>query len=368
MVSLLGELTSLETPSDDPELLARFAERAATLFSEVGNVSVVERGGLPHVSVEFGRPNGEPVPLVLTHYDTVWPRGTIRARPFAVNGDQAWGPGVYDLKAGAAIAYMALCGLAAHRRSDLPAARVLLCADEERGNLASVGLIQELSRRSSAALVLEPPLDGGRLKTRRKGIANAVVSVRGRAAHAASAPGEGVSAALEIAQLAQKAAKLADPARGVSVNIGVLTAGGQRNVVAATASMELDIRAPDAPTLERTLERLHRLRPTNKEALIFVDAEIHRPPWERTPDAGVLVMLAAEVGGPLGLQLGEGASGGGSEANLTAAVGTPTIDGLGAAGHGAHAENERVDLPSLFDRTALLAGLIASLQGGLPPG
>jgi glutamate carboxypeptidase len=367
-VALLGELTSLESPTDDPELLGLFAARIASLFSDVGDVSVIERGGLPHVAVDFGGPDGQSVPLVLTHYDTVWPRGTIRSRPFVVSGDQAFGPGVYDLKAGTAIALMALKGLAAWRPGLVPPARVLLCADEERGNLASVGLIQELARRSTAALVLEPPLEGGRLKTRRKGIANAVVTVRGRAAHAAAAPGEGVSAALEVAQLARKAAKLADPARGVSVNIGVLTAGGQRNVVAAAASMELDIRAPDPATLERTLERLHRLRPTNKEAVVTVDAEIHRPPWERSENAGALVALAGEIGGALGLELGEGASGGGSEGNLTAAVGTPTLDGLGAAGHGAHAENERVDLPSLFDRTALLAGMIVALQADLPEG
>jgi glutamate carboxypeptidase len=360
VVGLLEELTALESPTGDLVLLARCAARLCELVADLGEVTVLELDGLPHVLVEVGSYRGGPV--LLCHYDTVWPAGTYARRPFAVHDGWATGPGVLDMKGGIAIAILALRALVADGLVPATGARLLLTGDEERGNPTSRGLVEQVARGARAALVLEPPLFDGRLKTRRKGIGHAIVEVHGESAHAGVGPESGASAALEAARVALVAAELADPDRGVTVNVGVLAAGERRNVVAARGIVEIDVRAPRAEELECVLEELRTLEPSDARTRLEVTAAMHRPPMEPTAATAELMQIARAVGVELGLDLGEGGSGGGSEANLAHAVGTPTLDGLGAIGRGAHAENECVRTASLTERAALLAGIVAALD------
>jgi glutamate carboxypeptidase len=360
LVALLAELVRHESPSADPEPLEQMAELLGRLFAQVGEVHAVRArdDDPPHLVVDVGGRRARAGPLILCHYDTVWPRGTTGAWPFTVANGIARGPGVLDMKAGIAIAHAALSGLIARQALPRTGVRLLLTADEEIGNPSSRDLVTRLAREAAVALVPEPPLPGGALKTQRKGHGSARISIAGRAAHAGINPEEGVNAVLEAARVAIAAADLARPVAGTTVNVGSIEGGGPVNVLPDRAVVLAEFRADTDVEMSRVADGVRRLATTDAGATVEAILNIDRPPMPRGPCADMLLAVTREVAGPLGLSISEGRTGGGSEGNFAQAAGTPTLDGLGALGGGAHTRDEQVVVSSLPERAALLAGLV----------
>jgi len=290
--------------------------------------------------------------------DTVWPVGTLDRRPFRADDGRLHGPGVLDMKAGLALAAMAVRALAAEP-DGLPGRIVMLVtADEETGSASSRAVIEAEARASRAVLVLEPALPGGALKTSRKGCGDFVLRVSGRAAHAGIEPERGVGAISELARQIARIEALEDAAAGTTINVGVVRGGSRPNVVAAEAEALIDVRVANASEAARITGALRALEPVDARAALAVTGGFERPPMERSAAGAALFGLARDVAADLGRTLGQGGTGGGSDGNLTAAIGVPTLDGLGAVGGGAHADDEHVMIADLPWRAALLAGLL----------
>ncbi len=297
--------------------------------------------------------------LVVGHLDTVWPIGTLAARPFRVEGDLAFGPGIFDMKSGVMLAASAVraineLGLITNRRTTL-----LMTCDEETGSHFSRDIIEEEGRRSHAALVLEPPIPGGTIKTGRKGVGEFELIIRGRAAHAGNDPRAGISAITEMAHQILAINKLNDYERGTTVNVGVARGGVLSNVIPAEAHAFVDMRFRTEDEGERITEAMAGLRPVVDGARIELRGGINRPPLVRTEETGELFELAKSLASEIGFDLKEGSVGGGSDGNFIAALGVPVLDGLGVDGAGAHAEHEHILISDIPRRAALLTRLIA---------
>lgn len=364
MTKALRQLVETESPSLDKPALDRLATWLAERSEAIGGA--VERvanpdGGDHLIARFFGGGSAEKPILVLGHYDTVWPSGTLARIPFRSEEGRAFGPGIFDMKASLILAEFALgslgrLGLRPNRPVDL-----LVTSDEEIGSPNSRSLIEERARGASCVLVLEPPLPDGSLKTARKGVGHFVIEVEGKSAHAGVEPEKGISAIGELAQQILRLHAMTDLASGVSVNVGVIEGGTTSNVVAAQASARVDIRARTLDQARSIEAAIRGLTPTTPGARLTIRGGINRPPMERTPGVVALFERARALGRSIGLELGEGATGGGSDGNFTAALGVPTLDGLGCRGLGAHADHEQVDLDSLPERAALLAMLFLDL-------
>ena len=360
-VAAIEALVRHESPSTDKAAVDRCGVVLADMLrSAGGEVEVLpqpQRGN--HLRARFpgaGRPL-----LLLGHFDTVWPIGTLDGMPLRRDGDRLHGPGVFDMKAGIA---MALTAVEALRATGTPHAPVtmLWTTDEEIGSGTSRETIEATARESAAVLVLEPALPGGALKTARKGCGEFELTVHGVAAHAGLDPGKGASAIHELAAQIAAIERFQDLPRGISVNVGIVAGGSRPNVVAAEARATIDVRAPTreaAAALEAAFQGLHPRTPGTR---LTVRGGFEKPPMERTALVAGLFARASHVASSLGRDLAEGAAGGGSDGNFTAAAGVPTLDGLGAIGDGAHAAHEHVDVAALPWRAALIAGLLASLQ------
>ena len=367
IIALIRELVECESPSDHPPSVDRFVNLLAGKLDGVGRVRTYPGGKSgPHLRCEFQLPGPrkrEPGGiLALAHSDTVWPLGTLQHMPFRSKNGRLWGPGVLDMKSGIAFFLYAMRAL---RELDIPVARRVILqvnADEEVGSESSRPLTEEAARSSAAVLVLEPGTGlGGKLKTARKGVGDYTVSVNGRAAHAGVDFENGASAIVELARQVERIAGFTRLKRGVTVNPGVIQGGTRTNVVAAEARVEVDIRIArlrDAPPLDK---KFRSLRPVDKRCSIRVEGGLNRPPMERTAGIAKLFSTARGLAGQLGVDLEESATGGGSDGNFTAALGIPTLDGLGGVGEGAHALNESILIDRIADRTALLALLVSSL-------
>lgn len=366
MIRLLEKFVRSESPSHDKAAVDRFGRIVAAEWCRRGAaVQVVrqaKRGDQLRAEICLGarRPAGQI--LILGHMDTVHPLGTLGRMPFRVSHGRAWGPGTFDMKSGLVLALFAVDAL---RAAGLrPGKRLVFFwnSDEEIGSETSRRAIEREARRSDAVLVLEPPLGrDGRLKTARKGVGDAEIVVTGRAAHAGINPEEGVNAVHELALQIARLMKMNDPRRGLTVQATVMSGGSAVNVVPAFAQASVDIRytrPADAALIER---RLRGLRPIVKGARIEVRCGADRPPFERTAAVGELFRRARSLMRATGRELVEASTGGGSDGNFTAALGIPTLDGLGAVGDGAHTPREHILIRSLPERAALLAGLLASL-------
>jgi len=354
-------LVRLESPSTDKAAVDRCgAELARRLTACGGEVEVIRQAARgDHVSARFAGTTGEPV-LVLGHFDTVWPIGTLERMPIRRDGDRLHGPGTFDMKAGIALALGAVDALRATKTPHPPIV-TLWTTDEEIGSGTSRGIIEAAAREAAAVLVLEPALPGGALKTARKGCGEFELTVRGIAAHAGLDPGKGVSAIHELAAQIAAVERLQDLPRGISVNVGVIDGGSRPNVVAEHARAVVDVRAPTREAAAALQAAFRRLQPTRPGARLTVQGGFERPPMERTAAVAALFQHAARIASAFGRDLREGSAGGGSDGNFTAALGVPTLDGLGAIGDGAHAAHEHIDVPSLAWRGALLAALIATI-------
>ena len=359
----LEELVRCESPSGDRqsiEACARIAERLFATEVGISDLRLIEESGVPSLVLRSGG-SGGPSLLLLGHLDTVWDIGAWQPL-FEVSGSRAQGPGVFDMKGGVVVALAALAGL---RQGGGPQGglTLLLTGDEEVGSEASRDLIEAEARECSAVLVLEPPL-GSAVKIARKGIGGYCLTVHGRAAHAGLDPDRGVNSLLAIAPLVAEVAALGRPELGTTVSPTRLQAGTRTNVIPAQASLDIDVRFATAAEAERVDARVRRLRVALPEASLEVKGGANRPPFEPNSSSRIFA-LAQEVAAELGWPDLEGASvGGGSDGNFTAALGVPTLDGLGIVGGNAHAQGEWADLDSLPDRAALLAGCVAKIWSG----
>ncbi len=363
--SLIRQFVECESPSDDPAAIGRFVELVSDTVTSYAKVKTVRGGKFgPQLICEMSLPGRKKSGQVLAlgHSDTVWPLGTLRTMPFREADGRLWGPGVLDMKSGIVFFLFAVQAL---RELDIPApSKVLLQlnSDEEVGSEASRALTEKNASRSKAVLVLEPGTGlAGKLKTARKGVGDFTIVVRGRASHAGVDFEAGASAILELARQLDRVAGFTQLKRGITVNAGVISGGTRSNVVAAEARAEVDIRVlriKDAPTLEK---KFRALRPLDRRCQIEVTGGLNRPPMERSAGIVKLFQTAKKLAHDLGVEIEESLTGGGSDGNFTAALGIPTLDGLGGVGEGAHATNESILTNRIVDRTALIAKLLAAL-------
>ncbi|MGB6941847.1 MAG: M20 family metallopeptidase [Bryobacteraceae bacterium] len=366
IVALIRELARCESPSDQPQAVNRFVNLLAGRLDGAVNVKTLPGGRFgPHLRCEFKLPGakaGAGKILVLAHSDTVWPLGTLAHMPLREEQGRLWGPGVLDMKSGIAFFIFAIHTL---RMLEIPVRRNILFqmnSDEEVGSQTSRQFTEEAARQSAVALLVEPGTGlKGKLKTARKGVGGYTVTVKGKASHAGIDYEAGASAVVELARQIPKIAAFTNLKQGITVNPGVIAGGTRTNVVAAEAHVEVDIRiakAKDAGALDK---KFRSLRPIDKRCSIQVEGGLNRPPMERTAAIRSLFQAARACAKELGVTLEESATGGGSDGNFTAALGVPTLDGLGGVGEGAHAANESILLNRIVDRTALLALLLSKL-------
>lgn len=360
MVGTLEELVSLDSPSDERDAVNRVAAfMGDALRGEGAHVERVPQIAWgDHVHATWG--DGDRQVLLLGHMDTVWPLGETQERPFTVEGARAVGPGVFDMKAGLVIGLYALKALRALDFAPTHRLVFLLNSDEEWGSPTSRHLIEEEGRRSDAVLVLEPSREGA-LVTWRKGVGRFEIEVQGVASHAGAAHERGVSAVQELAHQILALESMTDYGRGTTVNVGVVQGGSKVNVRPAYAWAEIDVRVTTAHEGRRMEEAIRALRPASRSATLVISGGMNRPPWEMTTQGEALFDRAQRVGAELGLDLWPAGTGGGSDGNFTAALGVPTLDGLGVVGDDAHALTEWADLESLPRRAALLAELLVDL-------
>ncbi|MFY9553686.1 MAG: M20 family metallopeptidase [Blastocatellia bacterium] len=299
--------------------------------------------------------------LVVGHLDTVWPIGTLSARPFRVEDDRAFGPGIFDMKAGVMLATFAMRATLELDRATRRPVTLLMTCDEETGSHFSRSLIEEEASRSHAALVLEPPIPGGTIKTGRKGVGEFELIIRGRPAHAGNDPRAGISAITELANQILAINKLNDYERGTTVNVGVVRGGVLSNVIAAEAHAFIDMRFQTVDEGARITDAIAHLQPVIAGARIEARGGINRPPLVRTAQTGELFEHAKSLASEIGFELKEGSVGGGSDGNFIAALGVPVLDGLGVDGAGAHAEHEHILISDIPRRATLLTRLIETI-------
>ncbi|MBP7776617.1 MAG: M20 family metallopeptidase [Acidobacteria bacterium] len=367
---VIDALVSIESPTDDKAAVDRCGQEFRRRAESSGmRVRVEPRSTAgDHSVVEIGQ--GRPRILLVGHLDTVWPHGQIARMPLQRQHGKLSGPGTLDMKVGVAMGLIATRAVFETAAPASGSVAMLVTSDEETGSGSSRELIEAEALKSDAVLVLEPALAGGPLKTSRKGIGQYRLAVTGVSAHAGVDPGKGVSAIRELARQILAVEALHDLGRGVSVNVGVIAGGTRPNVVAEEAHAVVDVRAPSLEDAAKVDQAFRALGSQLPGARLVVTGGFERPPMERSAGVAALYAHAQAAAAALGQTVAEGGTGGGSDGNFTAALGVPTLDGLGAVGDGAHAIHEHVELDSLLPRTALLAALIARLlspEGVLPP-
>jgi glutamate carboxypeptidase len=353
MLDDLRTLVEIESPSLDLPALQASAEAVAALIERhLGGVAaLVESPVGPHVHWSGG---GEPKVLLLGHHDTVFPIGTLASRPFAVADGRATGPGVFDMLGGIVQAIHGLAVL-----DDCTGVEVLLSADEEIGSGDSRSLIEDRARACGAVLVLEPSADGGALKTGRKGCGTFDVIVRGRAAHAGLEPEKGVNSLVEVAHQVLAINGLGRPELGTTVTPTVATVGTADNVVPAEGRIKVDVRVESAAEQQRVEAAMAALRAVDPEAVVEITGGVNRPPMPESASAALMPLARSVAPGLDGVAVG-----GGSDGNFTAAIGIPTLDGLGAVGGGAHADHEYVLVDTMPERARLVAALVDAIRTG----
>jgi glutamate carboxypeptidase len=363
LVQTIREFVEVESPSDNKLAGDRMGAILASKLETLGGRATVHRAEdyADNIQIDFpGREEVKPV-LLLGHFDTVYPLGTLAKMPCHITNGRLHGPGVLDMKSGIALMFYAIEALQAWHGSLPRPVTVFLVSDEEVGSSSSRKITEALARKSAAVLVLEPAAGlRGAVKTARKGVGEYALSVEGVAAHAGLDPGKGHSAIVELARQITSIAKLNDLKQGISVNPGVIRGGTRTNVIAAEAVVEIDVRiksASQAKTLDR---KIRGLKPFDKRCKLSVEGGINRLPMERTAGVAALYRKAQTISKQLDWKLEEAAVGGGSDGNFTAGMGIPTLDGLGGVGEGAHAVHEYVVISELPRRALLLAGMIES--------
>jgi glutamate carboxypeptidase len=370
MLRCLQEAVEIESPSQSKPDVDRMARFFAREFKRChGKVRILDhKKAGSAVLAEFFAPAGKrstrkghdkPI-MLLGHLDTVWDRGTLARMPFRIRGGRAYGPGILDMKSGIVCGLWAIRALQTLNLRPHTPVHFFLNSDEEVSSLAFRREVLAEARRTGAVLVLEPAAAGGALKTARKGVGEFQVTVRGRAAHAGIDPGSGVNAVSELARQILRIESFARPRRGLTLSVGVISGGTRTNVIPELASARIDVRIPRLRDQEMIESKIHHLKPVHPQAQIEISGGVNRPPMERVR-AVTLYRIARKLGREMGMELAEAFTGGGSDGNFTAALGIPTLDGLGGVGDGAHALHEHVIVRELPRRAALIAALLATL-------
>lgn len=356
----LRTLVEVESPSLELGAVeASAATLAALIERRLGSApEIVASAAGPHVHWRGG---GDPQVLLVGHHDTVFPLGALAARPFTADDGRVTGPGVFDMKGGLVLAIHAIAAL-----EDRSGVELLVTADEEVGSGASRALIEERARACGAVLVLEPAADGGTIKIGRKGTGGFEVVVHGRAAHAGLEPEKGVNALVEASRQVLAIDEIGRPELGTTVTPTVAHAGTADNVVPAAARIRVDVRVTELAEADRVEAAMASLTPVHPEARLEITGGLNRPPMEESATADLYALarqVAADVGVPIPVGV---AVGGGSDGNLTAAIGVPTLDGLGVTGGGAHADHEFAETATMVERTRLLSALIERIRATPP--
>jgi glutamate carboxypeptidase len=365
LVRTIREFVEIESPSDNKPAADRMSRFLAERFEAFGGRPRV------HPADDFGNnlqidfpglePGRQKPVLLLGHFDTVYPLGTLASMPCHQSAGKLHGPGVLDMKSGIALILFAIEALQAWHLGLPRPVTVFLVSDEEVGSSSSRKITESLARESAAVLVLEPAAGPrGAVKTARKGVGDYILTVKGVAAHAGLDPGKGHSAILELARQITAVSRFNDLQQGVSVNPGVIRGGTRTNVVAAEASAEIDVRIRNVKQAANLDRKFRALKPFDKHCKITIEGGINRMPMERTPGVVALYKKAQAIAKQIDWKLEEAAVGGGSDGNFTAALGIPTLDGMGAVGAGAHAAHEHIVISELPRRALLLAGMIES--------
>jgi glutamate carboxypeptidase len=360
MENTLRQLVLIESPTEAPEAVNQAVSFVADLATSLDGRTKLHRqkyfGDILEVRFGPARARQQPI-LLLGHLDTVWPLGTLKTMPWQKKDGRFSGPGVLDMKAGVV---MALAAISVLRELKLTRPiTLLLNSEEETGSPVSRPVTEKLALTSSAVFVLEPA-QGLAYKTARKGVGQYTLHVEGVAAHSGVDFDRGHSAILELARQIQVISNFTDPTRKRTVNCGVISGGTRSNVVAASATVDIDVRiarTSDAAAVDRLFQRL---RPVDPHCRLTITGGVNRPPMERKAGTIALFRQAHKLATEIGFTLEEAATGGGSDGNFTAALGVPTLDGMGAVGEGAHAANESIVIEHLVPRTTLLAAMLAA--------
>jgi len=362
IIELLRDLVELESPSHRKDLVDQVGALVVEHLGAQGlTPQVIPRKEVGDIVwAEWGEQEEGRI-LVLCHMDTVWEKGSLARNPFRVEDGRIYGPGVFDMKAGVAATlkiqeYLERGWICPRRK-----VRFLYTTDEELSSTHSREFIEDFARESDLVLITEPPLPGGSLKTSRKGVGSYLVEVHGKSAHSGLDPEKGINAVEELAHQIFDVQSLSAPARGTIVTVTVVRGGHAPNVIAEHAEATVDTRFRTLEEGERVDGELRHLKPHVPGIRLEIEGGIDRPPMVKTPRSEELLQSAQEIASELGFDLGEGESGGGSDGNITAALGIATLDGLGIPGDGAHAWHEHIEMSALAPRIALLARLIERL-------
>ena len=358
MLEHVKQFVNIESPSNEPELLQTSAEFLATVMAELlgkaPEIIASDKG--PHV---HWKGSDDTKVLLVGHHDTVFQKGTVAKRGFSVDGDIARGPGIFDMKAGI---IQLIYGLSEIREAYH--AEILITADEEIGSYASRALIEARAKATGNVLVFEPSGNGDALKIARKGVGTFRVDIAGRASHAGLEPEKGINALIELAAQVQTIAAIAQPELGTTVTPTIASAGTTENVVPAAAQSTVEVRVNEVSEKARVESAFSALQPTVSGATISVSGSINRPPMHESAST-TLYAVAQSVAQGIGIADLQGiAVGGGSDGNFTAAIGVPTLDGLGACGGGAHADTEYIKVSKMGERAALAAAITRALVTG----
>lgn len=361
MVQTIREFVEVESPSDNKVAADCMGALLGAAFEALGGRPRVHRAEdyADNLQIDFPGPRDRKPVLLLGHFDTVYPLGTLTKMPCRIDGDRLHGPGVLDMKSGIALMLYAIQALRAWHGALPRPVTVFLVSDEEVGSSSSRRTTEALARSSAAVLVLEPAAGfRGAVKTARKGVGEYTLTVKGVAAHAGLDPRKGHSAVVELARQITRIAQLNDLQNGITVNPGVIRGGTRTNVIAAEAVVEIDARIKRAQQAKGLDRKMRSLKPFDKHCRLVMEGGINRLPMERNAGVAALYKKAKKIAQQLDWSLEEAAVGGGSDGNFTAGIGIPTLDGMGAVGDGAHAVHEHILISELPRRALLLAGMI----------
>ena len=364
IVETIRQMVEIESPTDNKQATDQLGRWLAQKFEALGGHGKFHRAAEfgDHLQVDFpGKTSRNPV-LLLGHMDTVYPLGTLAKMPCRMRDGRLYGPGAYDMKSGIALMLYAIDALRDQSGQMPRPTTVLLVSDEEVGSDSSRRITEELAKKSAAVLVLEPSYGPkGALKTARKGVGEFQLKVNGKSAHAGLDFDKGHSAILELARQVERVSRFSDRKRGLTVNVGLVRGGTRVNVIPAEASAAIDVRVASAADAAVITRKLRSLRPVDRHCKLDITGGVERMPMERKGGVLALYRQAAALARQVGWKLEEAAVGGGSDGNLTAALGIPTLDGLGGVGEGAHAPHESIVIRELPRRAALVAALIEAV-------
>jgi len=360
-IDQLRTIVQIESPSTAPltinPVFNFFENEFEKLEYQTKRIAGVNTAG-QLMAYPISRKKKNPLQLLMGHCDTVWPLGTLDTMPCNIENERMNGPGIYDMKAGLMEILFALKALKSLKLSPSVDPLIFISSDEEIGSAESKKNILRLSKIADRCFVLEPSLGlEGKIKTSRKGVGNYIITVNGKPAHSGLSPEQGSNAILEMSHIIQSLYELNDPKNGITVNVGTIEGGERVNVIAARSSIAVDVRIAQLDDAEEIDTAIRSIKPKTEGVKIDVDGEIERPPMEKTNGTACLWRRAKELGEQIGITLEEGMSGGASDGNLSN-IYTPTLDGLGAVGDGAHAEHEHILVEKTIERTILLALLI----------